>query len=224
MCVCVLFVLCRRKSFKLDGHDECTLNSVQHVKIKSEKSITACMHYFPNATELTFSGRFNSTQPLITTILNGILPLKQLTKLVIQCNHFSLKKLVESLCLIPNVHTLVLGSMPFYNGDHALIEQSETFRTVSTTNHIKDLSVSKKCPIKSMKLLLALCPRIQQLSVEAPGNTLEPMVQFLLDKNNPNTRHLYLLCFSSSYYNPTKKLDTNDYTLKPIGQNLYLWW
>lgn len=66
------------------------LSSVQHVDIRSGQSIINCMSYFPNATELTFHDALCTTRTSIVTILNRIMPLKQLAKLVIECDRFSI--------------------------------------------------------------------------------------------------------------------------------------
>ncbi len=62
---------------------ESNLDSVDHVRIQSEKS----MNYFSNTTELTFNDGFSSTRVSIVPILNRIIPLKQPTKLIIEYHH-----------------------------------------------------------------------------------------------------------------------------------------
>ena len=122
--------------------------------------------------------------------------------------------------------------MPFYNNDSALVEQSETFRSIAGTNVITHVTFKDKCSVEKLKLLLTLCCRVQYLSVNTLARTMEPITRFLLDKTNPNTRHLCSLCFTRACRNWPERLrllidsDTllTDYILKLVDSNLYLWW
>jgi hypothetical protein len=190
------------------------------------------MNYFPNATELTLEDGFSTTRNSIGTILSRIIPLKQLTKLVIECHYFSFMKMIDLLSHTPNIHTLIFESMPFYRNDFISIEQSETFRFVSSTNNITDVTFKEKCTLEKLRLLVALCPRLQHLTINTFMKDLEPITGFLLERTNQNTSHLFSLCFlraCSSWY---AKLNTlikseillDDYMLKLVGTKLYLWW
>jgi len=182
--------------------------------------------------ELTFEDSFSTNHTSVAIILNRIIPLKQLTKLVIKCHYFSFKKLIELLYFTPNIRVLVFESMPFYKNDFMSIEQSEKFRLVSNTNNIIDVTFTDKCTLEKLKLILALCPRLQYLTINTLVRDLESITRFLLDKTNQNTRHLFSLCFSQAYNNWFEKLEAliksetllNDYILKLIDSKLYLWW
>jgi len=213
-------------------HYESNFDSVQYVHIPNEKNIINCRNYFSNATELTFKDCFSPTRASVATILNRIISLKQLTKLVIECHRFSFKKMIELLHFTPSIHTLVFESMPFYKSDYTSIEQSETFQLVSMTNIITDLTFTRKCTLEKLKLFVALCPRLQYLTINTLVRDLESITRFLLDKTNPNTGHLYSLCFLRAYKNRVQKLDTliksktllDNYMLKQVGRELYLLW
>jgi hypothetical protein len=175
---------------------------------------------------------FSTTRNSIGTILSRIIPLKQLTKLVIECHHFSFIKMIDLLSFTPNIHTLIFESMPFYRNDYISIEQSETFRFVSNTNMITDVTFKERCSLEKLRLLLALCPRLQYLTIQTFMKDLGPMTRFLLERTNQNTRHLFSLCFLRAYNNWYEKLRTlinsetllDDYMLKLLGAKLYLWW
>ncbi len=227
------YTLCRQSDGNAaSDHPQINLNSVQHVHVQTERSIIDCMNYFPNATELTFHDNFSSPRVSLTTILNCIIPLQQLTKLNIKFHHFSFKKMIELLYFTPNVRILKCKSMAFYKHDYTSIEQSETFRFVSNTNIIREITFADKCTIEKLKLLLALCPRMQHLTINTLTRNLEPITRFLLDKTNLNTRHSCLFCFGWARNNWVHKLDTliisetllEDYTLKLFDSKLYLWW
>lgn len=87
----------------------------------------------------------------------------------------------------------------------------------------ESVTVLQKCPLKNLKLLLALCSRIQHLSIDATKDDLESKAQFLLDKNNSNTRHLYFTLMNQLDRSlKSKFLPNDDYTLKYDGRNVYL--
>lgn len=212
--------------------DETNQNSVQHVNVRNEESVLASTIYFPNATQLTLLNGFSTKRSSVVTILDRIIPLKQLTKLSIECHHFSFDKMIDLLYSTPNLHSLTFVSMPFYKCDSTSIEKSEIFRLVSSTNHIRDMTFTEKCTLEKLKVLLMLCRRIQNLTISTLLNDFEVITRYLLDGSNPNTRHLSLLCFSRSSIGCFEKIDAlikserllEDYTLKSVGSKLYLWW
>jgi hypothetical protein len=192
------------------------------------------MNYFSNTTELILEDDFSATRSSIGTNLTRIIALKKLTKLVVKCDHFSVSKVMKILCYTPNMHTLILRSMPWYQqkNDCTTAEQNEDFQLVSNTNTIKNVTCDTVCTLRQIKLLVALCPRIQQLTIKTIVRNLEPITRFLLDKTNRNTRHLCSLCLSQVNRDCFEELETlinsetllDDYTSKRIGGNLYLWW
>ncbi|CAF3999166.1 unnamed protein product, partial [Rotaria sordida] len=104
------------------------MKSVEHLYIQSEKEIMNCTNYFPNVITLTFEVDFCTTQISVISILNHILPLKQLTKLVIECHYFSFMKMIELLSFTPNLHTLIFKSMPSHRNDYTSIQQNRIFQ------------------------------------------------------------------------------------------------
>lgn len=210
------------------------MNSVHHVHIENKRNITDCNNYFPNATELVFSDVLSAGRTSIATTLSRIVPLKQLTKLVIQCCHFSFRKIVRILRFAPNIHTIELRTMACYQkkNDYTSIEQSEDFQLVSQTNAITHVTCDSECTIEQVKLLFALCRRLHYFTICSYTRDLEVIVRFLLDKNNPNTRHLCSLRFSRDYHNYFDKINKllksgellEDYTLLKAGGYFYLWW
>jgi hypothetical protein len=215
-------------------HYEPTLSTVKQVYICDSQQAINCINYFPNATELIFNEVFITSPTSMTTILNHIIPLKQLTKLAITCDRFSVQKVIKILCHTPNLHTLALKSMPCYrkNKDYTSIEESKDFQLTSNTNVITNVTCDAECTFEQIRLLTALCPQMQYLTLDTPSNTFEAIVRFLLDKTNPNTCHLFSLCFSRAWTNKFERLNTliksetllDDYILKLVRSKIYLWW
>jgi len=211
---------------------ETNFKSVHHVRIDSAEDMIICQNYFPNTTELTLGNGFSTTRDSIASILNPIIPLKQLTKLVIQCHYFSFIRVMDLLRNSPNIQTLILESMPLYKKDRILIQQSETFRLLSNTNTITDVTLKRKCTLEKIELIFALCPGLQHFTLDTYRKKMESLIQLLLEKIKKNASHTFSLCFPRATKNCYKKLEAliesetliDDYMLKLVRSELHLRW
>ncbi|CAF1412478.1 unnamed protein product [Rotaria magnacalcarata] len=93
--------------------EEKNLNSVKHVHVCSKRANKSCVKYFPNATQLSIKRYFETLDDSISTSLSRIVPLQQLTKLVIECYNFPWEEIVKLLCFTPNLDALKLDFMKF---------------------------------------------------------------------------------------------------------------
>ncbi|CAF1002950.1 unnamed protein product [Adineta steineri] len=208
------------------------LQSVQHLRIDNENQIIDCTYYFPNVTTLTLENSLSCTRKLITINLNHIIPLKQLTKLVIKSRSFSLTKIIEVLRFTPHIRTLIFESMPLYGVNYKSIQQNQTFQLVSNTNMITNVTFKQGCTLNKLQLFVALCSRIQHLTIGHDTEDLESIVRFLLKKRNENTSHLCLIRLVSTcpfFLTTLKTLIESetlltDYKLKKINTDIHLWW
>ena len=208
------------------------LPSVRHVRIQSERAMVNCAHYFPNAIELTLEDGFSSRLGLISFTLSRLFSLRQITKLVIEIHYFSFMKLIELLYLMPNIHKLVLESIPLYGLTRDVIELNETFQLVSNLNTITDVVIKDVCTLDKVQLLVALCPRVQHLTINVRARDLKPIVRSLLESRSRHTLSLNLLSFSRASASWLSKLRgliqsdglLNDPTLIQNGSTLNLWW
>ena len=237
----ILLLLSRRKHYILSekynkttcfNDYETDLRSVDNIHIENEKDMINCTYHFPNATKLTLEDGFSTTHDSIAIILSRIIPLKQLTNLVVECHHLSFMKVIDLLHFAPNIHTLIFETMPFYKNDYMSIQQSEIFQLVSSKNTITNVTFEGRCTLKKLKLLVALCPRVQHLTIYALMEDMELMIRFLLDGTNQNTSHLISLCFSGATLVYFRNLDAlvkseilpRDCMLKHGDSKLHLWW
>ncbi len=147
------------------------------------------MSYFPNATELTLTKMFDVPQDSIATSLNRIIPLKQLTKLVLDCDGLSFERVIELLTFTPNVHTLQLDSILLHRTNSISMQQNETFRRVSKMNTITNVTIKRECTLEKIQLLTALVPRLECLTMHLLKEDLQSKVRLLLSKTNNNTRY-----------------------------------
>jgi hypothetical protein len=232
-----LFLFFRRKDYTLYeqfNENPCLRNtdSVTSVHIKSQKSIKNCINYFSNATELTFHNNFPINHNSIATSLSNIIPLNHLTKLTIECHRFAFGKVVELLSVIPNIHTLILKSMPIYTNEYLSIQQNRNFQFVSNINSITNVTIEEKCTLEQLQLLVALCPRLEHIKINPHIKSLELILRFIFDKTNHNTRHLFSLIFFNIEHKcrdkpelliKSEKLIEN-YLIMAIHRRVYLWW
>jgi hypothetical protein len=216
---------------------ETNFKSVHHVRIDSAEDMIICQNYFPNTTELTLGNGFSTTRDSIANILNPIIPLKQLTKLVIECHYFSFIRVIDLLRNSPNIQTLILETMPLYKNNCMSIQQSETFRLLSSTNTITDVTLKGRCKLDKIELIIALCPRLQRFTLDTHRKDMESLVRLLLEKSKQNTSHMFSLCFSNASFSSEsndcyQKLEAlmksetllDDYMLKLVDSDVYLWW
>ncbi|CAF4109435.1 unnamed protein product [Rotaria sordida] len=74
-------------------HFEITEHPIHDIFIHNTKAMTQFVGNFPNITELTLSKSFDVLRDSMITNLNRIIPLKQLTKLTLDCLRFSFEQL-----------------------------------------------------------------------------------------------------------------------------------
>ncbi|CAF3739137.1 unnamed protein product [Rotaria sp. Silwood1] len=198
----------------------------------STNMIKKSIDNFPNATKLTFCKTFEVSRDLIVMDLNRFLPLQQLTKLTIECHHFSFEQLIELLQFTPNVHVLKLDSILLYRTDSLSIQQNDLSKLVSKINTITNVTISKEITSEKIQLFTTVFPRIEYLTINLYKEDLQPIARFLLSKSNNNTRYLSSLCISKQRNDLMIILENliksnkllRDYTLKVINRKLYLWW
>lgn len=214
------------------NHCKTNLKSVHHVYIHDTEAAVNCMNYFPNATELTFESSLPTSCDSIANILNCIIPLKQLSKLVLECHRFSFMKLIQLLRFTPNIDTLQLASMLFYGEDYVSIQQSEEFQLLSNENRITKVMIKETCTLEKIQFLIALCPQMKCLTLRVDAEVLESVICFVLERTKKNSSHLHLLHFLRVNYDCYERLDIfmksekvlDDYMLKMVNQDMYIWW
>ncbi len=181
---------------------------------------------------MTFSEYCDASHDLLATSLNRIIPIRQLTQLIIDCQRFSFEHLVELLALTPHMHTLKFDSIQFYETNSVSVQQSETFILASKTNTVTKVTVEQECTLDQIQLLTNLFPRVEYLTINLSKENSESIPRFLLSKTSNGTRYLSLLCISKPCKDLMKQLKIliqsenllDDYTIKTINGKWFLWW
>ncbi|CAF4552830.1 unnamed protein product, partial [Rotaria sp. Silwood2] len=190
------------------------------------------LNYFPNVTHLTIKHYFQTSDDSIITTLKSIIPLVQLTKLTIESDDFSLEEIIELLRFIPNLYALRLNFLSNKETNAKLIKQNEKFQYVSKRNKIKNLDLCQCCSLNQIQLIVNLFPQLEYLKTCMNRKEIGQIIKYLLSKTNNKTQHLFFLCISQipkiclKELNVLIKLENllNDYSIKFINSDLYLWW
>jgi len=208
------------------------LNSVKHLYIRCKQATDTCVNYFPNTTELTIKHSFKTSDDFISTTLNRIIPLTKLTKLVIEDYDFPFKQIIQLIHLTPNLHTLKLDLLPFYEINLNLLEKNDFFQHVSSINKIKNFEIRNWCKLEKIQLIVTLFPQLEYFKTRINEEEMGQTIRFLLSRNDYKKRRLFFLCISEIPKKCLKELNRvfkskkilDDYLIKFINRDLYLWW
>jgi hypothetical protein len=190
------------------------------------------VNYFPNAIELTITHSFGATDGITPKILNRIIPLKNLTKLVIKCYGFPLEEVINLVHFTPNLHTLKFNLLCFNKIKTNVIQQSAIFQYVASTNKIKYLDLHDQCPLERVQFIVKLFPKLGYLKIGMKKKETNEIVRFILSNNNIHAGPLSFLCMSQVPKRCFKELNmliklenlVDDYSIKFVERDLYLWW
>ncbi|CAF2917603.1 unnamed protein product [Rotaria sp. Silwood2] len=205
---------------------------VKHLYICSKEIKDDYVSYFPNANQLTIKYHFETSNDSVPKPLRRMIPLKQLTKLVIECYKFSFAEIIQLLRFTPNLYALKLDYLPFSGINLNVIKQNEVFQYVSNRNKIKILDFRVWYSLNEIQLVVNLFPRLEYLKIGLNRKEIQSIVRFLLSKTNVKTQYVFFLCVLRIPKICLKELNVliksenllNDYCSKFINRDLYLWW
>ncbi|CAF4003842.1 unnamed protein product [Rotaria sp. Silwood1] len=231
----------RRKDYKFlweRNPQECSLvqesnlNLIQHILMYSYEIKNVSLNYFPNVTQITIKHYPRTPNGSIITSLDNMIRLKQLKKLTIQCHDFPFEELVKLLSFTLNLNTLKLKLLSMNEIDLKLIQQTENFQYVSKMNQIKHLDLFQLCEFNQIELIISLFSQLEYFKTGINYKEIRQIKRYLLSKINNKTEHLFFLCVSGVPKICLKELNAliksenllNDYCIRFINRDLYLWW
>ncbi|CAF2233828.1 unnamed protein product [Rotaria magnacalcarata] len=207
-------------------------NSVKHLHIVSEDIVDDCLNYFPNVNELSIENKFKTSGDSIIATLRRMIPLRQLTKLIIKSHLFPMEDIINLLLFTPNLHTLSLNLYILDDFNINSNRQKEICQYVSKKNKIQDLILNQRCSLNEIQFIVYLLPRLKCLKAQMERKEIGQIIRFLLSKTHNRTRNLFYLCIlevPKVCLTETKVLIEsenllNDYSIKYIDRDLHLWW
>ena len=204
---------------------------VECIQIHDENTISTCKQYFPNTNQLLLSIDPAKCAESLRNILENLMPVKQLTKLTITCQcKLSIEQFLHLLNVIPNMQTLCL-SLNWFHVNLVDIQQSEIFRNITESNKISYLSINIPYNLEVLKFFVALCRRVQHLTIETlRTRKYEEYIQYFISNrerilpdlcflhlSNGNTSANRCLATIAKKFNVSDKL-----RCKTIGTHLYI--
>jgi hypothetical protein len=94
------------------------------------------------------------------------------------------------------------------------------------------MTIKERHSSDNIKLLIALCPRLEQLVIDTDAQQTESVVRLILLKTKTNLQQLCSLCIKNPAKSMAGILKTlieseellDNYSIKLIDTELYLWW
>ena len=141
--------------------------------------------------------------------------------------------LVKIVYSTPNCSQLILSFTPSDEIDSMSVQDRRRFRSISMMNRIKEMTVKSTCPLKCIKLLGMLCPRLEHLTIRVLKKDLTFIIDYLLEQSNTSTCHLASLCIQSTDDIDLPKLisqlrvlkQSDEFAVQDIRKNIcHIWW
>ncbi|CAF4784581.1 unnamed protein product [Rotaria sp. Silwood1] len=160
--------------------------------------------------------------------LHQILALKQLKKLIIDCNDFLTQQVINLICLTPNLRFLKWNFQSIDQTKLKSIEQSENFQSLSNTNKIQNLQVLHCCSFGEIQIFINVFPQLESLQTGEFQKQIVQITRCFLSKMD----HLFFLNITYIIKTYLQKFNfliksenlLDDYLIKFIDHDLYLWW
>ncbi|CAF2077536.1 unnamed protein product [Rotaria magnacalcarata] len=185
------YTLCSHPEEKIRPHrQQTTFDTVRHVYIDEEQSVSNCLFRFPKCTELTLLKSLCQNRDSTITSLHRIIPLMQLIRLTIRCLDLFFGTIIEVLHSAPNIQILDVDFEYLFKLNPISAEQTEKLRLVSNENKIQRLTISRDCTAKVAEVFVNLCPRVQRIDMNISIKEFESTMRVLLMKHNINSQHL----------------------------------
>ncbi|CAF1353483.1 unnamed protein product [Rotaria sordida] len=214
-------------------HQRENFKSVKHLTIAS-KIKPNCRNCFSNVNQLTIHYYAETLdEDSFITNLKSMIPLKQLTKLVIKSCPFPLEEFIKLLCLTPNLYTLQFNTYSLQEIDSNFTKYNTLLQDILKKNKIENLVLTGNCSLNQIRFIIYVFSKLKYLNIQRDSITeISSIIQYLLSKTHNQAQHLFYLCisyFPEVCLKETKdliKLDNllDNYSIEYISQRLHLWW
>ncbi|CAF1489053.1 unnamed protein product [Rotaria sordida] len=213
-------------------HQRENFKSVKHLniarKIKSNRR-----NYFSNVNQLTIEYYIETLDDdSFITNLKSMIPLKQLTKLVIKFCHFPFEEIIKLLCLTPNLYTLQFDTYSLQEIDLNFTKYNILLQSILKKNKIENLILTGICSLNQIQFIVYVFSKLKYLKIGINSTEISSIIRYLLSKTHNQAQHLFYLCISNILkvcLKETKdliKLENllDNYSIECINQDLHLWW
>ncbi|CAF3988763.1 unnamed protein product, partial [Rotaria sp. Silwood1] len=213
-------------------HQRENFKSVKHLYIE-HKTKSNCRNYFSNVNQLTigYDVEILDDNSFITN-LKCMIPLKQLTKLVINIGRFPFEEIIKLLRLTPNLHTIKFDEYSLQEINSNFTKYNILLQDILKKNKIENLVLTGRCSLNQIRFIIYVFSKLKYLKIEITGRKISSIVQYLLSKTHNQAQHLFYLCISCTeevYLEKIKDLIKlknllDSYSIEYINYSLHLWW
>ncbi|CAF1017781.1 unnamed protein product [Rotaria sp. Silwood1] len=213
-------------------HQRENFKSVKHLYIE-HKTKSNCRNYFSNVNQLTigYDVEILDDNSFITN-LKCMIPLKQLTKLVINIRHFPFEEIIKLLCLTPNLHTIKFDEYSLQEINSNFTKYNILLQDILKKNKIENLVLTGRCSLNQIRFIIYVFSKLKYLKIQITGTKISSIIQYLLSKTHNQAQHLFYLCISCTeevYLEKIKDLIKlknllDNYSIEYINYSLHLWW
>jgi hypothetical protein len=216
----------RSTEILLQRQREKTVELVRQIVISDPSMAVNYTYRLPHLTRLTLTGTHYKRNDSFISDLRCIVPLTQVTELVLVCDSFRMNQLIELLHLAFNLRLLTLLATI-----RCPISDEDTIRSMNHESK-EDMPNRGLLTLKHVQALMRVCPRLQSLEMTVNENYLELIVRFLLLLDTSKSHRLCLLALRDAHHGMIRRLHKmidvekliEQYTLEHISNTAYLWW
>ncbi len=189
------------------------INFARHLTIEGHLKFDEYSIQFPRVIKLTLKDTNIEEDSSFISDVNSIVPLIQITDLIVKENQISLNQ----LRLFLNLRCLTVSNL--------LPIRTKTFRNNQIIKLIIDDDV---CDLKHIRFLLHFFPHLQSLETGIHETQFEDILRFLFSKST-DLFSLFLLNINSILFEQIRMFIQNENliqnsTIERINGGLYLWW
>ncbi|CAF3666684.1 unnamed protein product [Rotaria sordida] len=213
-------------------HQRENSKSVKHLNIAS-KIKPNHRNYFSNINQLTieYYVEILDDNSFITN-LKCMIPLKQLTKFVINLSRFPFEEIIKLLRLTPNLYTLQFNIYSLQDIDSNFSKYNILLQHTLKKNKIENLILTGRCSLNEIRFIIYVFSKLKYLKIGINRTEISSIIRYLLLKTHNQAQHLFYLCISNISkvcLKETKdliKLENllDNYSIECINQDLHLWW
>ena len=215
-------------SFPLENNLQC----VKHFRISGQELPINSINYFPNVTQMTIEHSSLKPDESILINLNHLIPLQQLTHLNIEYNWFPLEDVIRLIGSTPSLHTLKLHFAYIAEKDLKFLEQSVIFQDVSAKNQIRHVYCSNRCELTKIQFFMKLFPQMEYFHVSTNRSEINEIISHFFPRNFQSFHRLVYLCLTGIPKICLQEVDRfiksnnllENYSLKYLHRDLYIWW
>jgi hypothetical protein len=216
----------RSTEIVLQRQREKDIESLRQMVISDPSMAVNYTHRLPHPTRLILTGTLYKTSDSFISDLSCMVPLTQVTELVLVCDSFRMNQLIELLHLASNLRLLTLLASTC-----CPISDEDTIRSSNYESN-EDMPNRGLLTRKHVQALMRACPCLQSLEMTVNENYLEQIVRFLLLLDTSKSHRLCLLGLRDAHHGMIRRLHKmidvekliEQYTLEHISNTAYLWW